>query len=49
MSAEALNLWYLQNVGYKPQEDDPSMTDDKLRELCASYEEEVRNWPRNEN
>ena len=42
MDAEALNRWYEQNVGYRPQQDDPSMTEDQLRELCASYEQEVR-------
>lgn len=42
MSAEALNEWYFRNVGYKPQEDDPSMTDDELRALCKEYEQEVR-------
>lgn len=42
MSSEALNEWYFQNVGYRPQEDDPSMTDDDLRGLCRGYDEEVR-------
>ncbi len=41
MTAEALNLWYEQNVGYRPQEDDPSMTEDELRSLCMSYDEEA--------
>jgi len=42
MSAEALNLWYQQNVGYRPQEDDPNMTDDELRALCKEMDEEIR-------
>lgn len=41
MTAEALNLWYEQNVGYRPQEDDPSMTVEQLRDLCRSYDDEV--------
>ena len=48
MTPEALNLWYEQNVGYRPQQDDPTMTDDQLRELCRSYEEEVRSTSKEE-
>lgn len=42
MSPELCNEWYFQNVGYRPQEDDPTMTDEELRDLCRSYEQEVR-------
>ena len=38
MNAEQLNDWYEQHVGYRPQADDPTMTEDQLRELCESYE-----------
>ena len=42
MSAEALNDWYEANVGYRPQEDEPTMTDEELLALCQSYEQAVR-------
>ena len=37
MTAGELNDWYEHFVGYRPQEDDPAMTDSDLRELCLSY------------
>ncbi len=37
MTAKELNDWYEDKVGYRPQVDDPSMSDDSLRELCESY------------
>lgn len=37
MSADQLNDWYEQTVGYRPQVDEPNMTDEDLRVLCASY------------
>lgn len=42
MKATALNDWYEQNVGYRPQVDDPSMTTEELRALCKEYEKAVR-------
>ncbi len=38
-TAEQLNDWYEETVGYRPQVDDPQMTDDDLRKLCISYAE----------
>lgn len=37
MPADQLNDWYEQTVGYRPQVDEPNMTDDELRALCVSY------------
>lgn len=37
MSAEQLNDWYEQWVGYRPQVDEPTMSDAELREQCLSY------------
>ena len=37
MPAAQLNGWYEQNFGYRPQIDEPKMTDDELRGLCESY------------
>lgn len=37
MTAAQLNDWYEEVVGYRPQVDDPTMTDDDLRSLCAEY------------
>lgn len=37
MSAAQLNDWYERTVGYRPQVDEPKMTDDELRALCVSY------------
>lgn len=37
MTAEQLNAWYEEHVGYRPQVDDPTMTEEDLRELCLSY------------
>jgi hypothetical protein len=37
MTEAALNDWYESRVGYRPQVDDPTMDDAKLRELCLSY------------
>lgn len=42
-SAESLNDWYERNVGYRPQVDDPSMTDAELQALCLSVAEEIDN------
>lgn len=36
MDAKALNDWYYNLVGYRPQDDDPTMTIESLRDLCAS-------------
>jgi hypothetical protein len=41
MTATQLNDWYELTVGYRPQEDDPTMPDAELRELCISYAAEV--------
>lgn len=35
-SAESLNDWYERNVGYRPQVDEPTMTDAELLALCLS-------------
>ena len=40
MTPKALNDWYELNVGYRPQEDDPSMTDAELRLLCVGVADE---------
>lgn len=32
--SRALDDWYAQKVGYRPRQDDPSMTDADLRRLC---------------
>jgi hypothetical protein len=37
MTAEQLNDWYEQHVGYRPQVDDPTMTDAQLRALIRNY------------
>ncbi len=37
MTATALNDWYLQEVGYRPQVDCPTMTEQELRDLCKEY------------
>lgn len=37
MTAAELNDWYEKKVGYRPQVDDPSMSETDLRELCLSY------------
>ena len=34
MTAGELNDWYKSLVGYRPQVDDPSMSDGDLRKLC---------------
>lgn len=34
---DSLNDWYERQVGYRPQEDDPEMTDTELRALVRSY------------
>jgi hypothetical protein len=41
MDAAALNAWYETTVGYRPQVDSPSMTDDELRDLCRGMFDEV--------
>jgi hypothetical protein len=38
--AAALNAWYVEAVGYAPQTDSPSMSDDELRALCLGYFDE---------
>lgn len=43
MSAEQMNDWYARTVGYRPQEDDPSMTEAELRALCKSVTEAYEN------
>jgi hypothetical protein len=42
MSAAQLNDWYEQHVGYRPQVDDPTMTDAQLRALIRNYIEACR-------
>jgi len=37
VSADAMNDWYEETVGYRPQADSPSMTDSELRDLCQGY------------
>lgn len=39
--AQEANDWYERTVGYRPQEDDPSMTDVELFALCDSMREEL--------
>lgn len=41
MTASEMNDWYLRTVGYRPQEDDPTMTNAELLVLCISYAEAV--------
>lgn len=38
MTSAELNAWYEVEVGYRPQDDDPDMTDDDLREMCRDFE-----------
>lgn len=40
MTAAELNDWYERNVGYRPQVDEPSMTDAELRALCIGIADE---------
>jgi len=35
MTRAELSVWYIENVGYDVGEDDPSMTLESYRELCA--------------
>jgi len=42
MSADQLNNWYEETVGYRPQVDAPAMTNDELRDLCQSYVDAVK-------
>lgn len=42
MSAAELNDWYEQHVGYRPQEDCPTMTEEELRDACKSYAAELK-------
>lgn len=37
MTSTQLNDWYESRVGYRPQVDNPSMSDIDLMELCLSY------------
>lgn len=37
MTADQLNAWYAETVGYRPQDDSPTMSDAELRELVRSY------------
>jgi len=37
MTADQLNNWYEEMVGYRPQVDDPKMTDEELRSLVIDY------------
>jgi hypothetical protein len=37
MNPAELNDWYELAVGYRPQVDDPTMSDAVLCELCLSY------------
>jgi hypothetical protein len=37
MTAAQLNDWYEKQVGYRPQIDDPRMSESDLRELWLSY------------
>jgi hypothetical protein len=39
MSADQLNDWYEESVGYRPQVDDPELSDNDLRELCRQIVE----------
>ena len=41
MPAAQLNDWYEQTVGYRPQVDEPRMTDAELLALCESYAQAV--------
>lgn len=40
MTPAQLNDWYEETVGYRPQVDDPTMSDDDLRALCKGVAEE---------
>lgn len=44
MTAADLNDWYEFAVGYRPQVDNPTMSDDDLRALCRSYHEAEREF-----
>lgn len=41
MTVAELNDWYQAQVGYRPQDDDPSMTQGDLFDLCVSYAQAV--------
>ena len=41
MTASELHDWYEEHVGYRPQVDDPTMSESELRENCLSYWEYV--------
>lgn len=43
MTPAQLNNWYEITIGYRPQIDDPNMSDDELRALCQSVLEEQAN------
>lgn len=47
MTPEQLNAWYERNVGYRPQVDDPTMTDAELLALCLEVagEQEYQGEP----
>lgn len=38
MTVDQLNNWYEEIVGYRPQADDPELSDDDLRSLCVEVE-----------
>lgn len=41
MAPAELNDWYENVVGYRPQEDDPTMSDEELRRLCIEVRDHV--------
>lgn len=45
MTAADLNSWYADIVGYRPQQDLPSMPDSTLRALCLGYLAESCDYP----
>lgn len=40
-TAQELNDWYYEEVGYRPQEDDSTMADQELRDLVQSFLDET--------
>lgn len=41
MTSDQLNDWYEEHVGYRPQVDEPRMTESELRDLIRSYAEAI--------
>jgi len=43
MSRKELSGWYVQNVGYDLGEEDPEMSTNEYRTICAELDESYRN------